>query len=147
LEDDMITSSVCRRFVAGGVCVFALGAIIGPGAAAFAAPVTLRCTLYEGGSDEFIVQYFAVDAVRQTVFSSGDTYRIAVDPEGGTGRAITNWSETDITLVAEDWVTNGWPRSRIVTVFDRLTGAVWSERNGVPFSGACDVADPARKMF
>jgi hypothetical protein len=127
------------------VFVFAVAAAVP--SAAVAAPVTLRCTLHEGGTDNFIVQYFTVDAARETVSSSGDTYRIAVDPAGGTGRAITNWSDTDITLVSEDWVTNGWQLSRVVTVLDRLTGAVWSERNGVPFSGACDVTDSERKIF
>ena len=143
----MMASRVCCRLMRGSAYVFALGAILGPADSAIAASITLRCTLHEGGTENFIVQYFTVDSERRTVSSSGDTYRIAVDPEGGTGRAITNWSDTDITLVAEDWVTNGWPRARIVTVFDRLTGAVWSERNGVPFNGACEVADPARKIF
>jgi len=140
----MSGSRVCRGLYTGGF-VFALVAVVAP--AAFAAPVTLRCTLHEGGTDNFIVQYVTVDAARQTVFSSGDTYHVAVDPEGGTGRAITNWSDTEIRLIAEDWVTNGWPLSRVVTVLDRLTGQVWSDRNGVPFNGACDLADTARKMF
>ena len=141
-----LRSMAFRGLAAGGLFVLALGAMEGPANAA-AAPITLRCAMHEVGTNDAIVEYFTVDSDRKIISSSGDTYRIGADPRGGTGRVITNWSDTEITLVNEEWIRDGWPRFRIVTVLDRLTGAVHSERNNVPYTGACKVADVTKRLF
>jgi hypothetical protein len=110
-------------------------------------PVTLRCTLHQSGSDDALIQYYTVDSAQKTVSSGGDIYRIGVDPNGSTGRVITRWSDTEITLVNEEWIRNGWQRFRIVTVLDRLTGAIRSEDINISYSGACTIADVAKKLF
>jgi hypothetical protein len=110
-------------------------------------PVTLRCTLHSAGSDDSIVQYFSVDSEQRTVSSGGELYRIGADPSGQTGKVITRWSDTEITLVNEEWIRNGWQRFRIVTVLDRLTGAIRSEDLNTTQSGNCTIADVGKKLF
>lgn len=128
-------------------CLFVL-----PSAAATAnrgspAPVTLRCTLHGAGSDDAIIQYFLIDSEQRTVSSGGELYRVGADPSGQTGKVITRWSDTEITLVNEEWIRNGWQRFRIVTVLDRLTGAIRSEDLNNSQSGNCTIADVAKKLF
>ena len=126
--------------------------VVLPSAAALAAnratatPVTLRCTLHGSGGDDAI-QYFTVDSEAKTVSSGGDLYRIGADPSGQTGKVITRWSDTEITLVNEEWIRNGWQRFRIVTVLDRLTGAIRSEDINSSQSGSCTIADVSKKLF
>jgi hypothetical protein len=129
------------------------GAVLlaGPAAAAPAnranAPVTLRCSLHGAGPDEALIEYFVIDSDQRTVSSGGDIYRVGADPSGQTGKVITRWSDTEITLVNEEWIRNGWQRFRIVTVLDRLTGAIRSEDLYSLQTGACTVADVAKKLF
>ena len=111
------------------------------------APVTLRCALHGAGSDDAIIQYFLVDSDQRTVSSGGELYRVGADPSGQTGKVITRWSDTEITLVNEEWIRNGWQRFRIVTVLDRLTGAIRSEDLNSSQSGNCTIADVAKKLF
>jgi hypothetical protein len=110
-------------------------------------PVTLRCTLHYAGSDDSIIQYFLIDSEQRTVSASGELYRIGADPSGQTGKVITRWSDTEITLVNEEWIRNGWQRFRIVTVLDRLTGAIRSEDLNSTQSGNCTIADVGKKLF
>ncbi len=122
-----------------------------PSAAALAnrantTPVTLRCTLHGAGADDAI-QYFVVDSDAKTVSSGGELFRIGADPSGQTGKVITRWSDTEITLVNEEWIRNGWQRFRIVTVLDRLTGAIRSEDINSSQSGSCTIADVSKKLF
>jgi hypothetical protein len=137
-----------------------LGALATAGASLFASPsaaatakganpppVTLRCTLRGAGSDDAIVQYFLVDSEQRTVSSGGELYRVGADPSGQTGKVITRWSDTEITLVDEEWIRNGWQRFRIVTVLDRLTGAIRSEDLNSTQSGNCTIADVTKKLF
>lgn len=112
-----------------------------------AAPVTLRCMLHVAGTDESVIQYFLIDSEQRTVSSGGDLYRIGADPSGQTGKVITRWSDTEITLVNEEWIRNGWQRFRIVTVLDRLTGAIRSEDINSFQSGTCTIADITKKLF
>jgi hypothetical protein len=111
------------------------------------APVTLRCMLNGGGSPEPIVQYYTLDAGRRTVTLAGDVYSIGPDPSGHTGRAIVGWSDTEITLINEEWIRNGWQRFRVITVLDRLTGEIRSEVINSYYSGICAVADVAKQVF
>src|SRR3954469_24432093 len=110
------------RVVAGAGALLLMAA---PAAAASAigtksAPVTLRCTLNGAVPGDTIVQYYIVDSDQKTVSAAGDVYRIGADPNGASGRVITRWSDTEITLINEEWIRNGWQRFRIVTVLDRL---------------------------
>jgi hypothetical protein len=139
---------LCATAAAGAfLLVLPSSAVAAPTAGASATPVTLRCSLHEPGSDDTIIQYYTVDSTQKTVSSGGDLYRIGVDPNGATGRVITRWSDTEITLVNEEWIRNGWQRFRIVTVLDRLTGAIRSEDINISRSGACTIADVAKKLF
>jgi hypothetical protein len=137
-----------------GICAATAGALLlapaaaaAPGASGSAAPVTLRCSLHESGSDDAVIQYYTVDSGQKTVASGGELYRIGADPSGSTGRVITRWSDTEITLVNEEWIRNGWQRFRIVTTMDRLTGAIRSEDLNISLSGNCTIADVAKKLF
>jgi hypothetical protein len=140
--------AVFRAFVAGSALLLSLT----PAAAARApstnsAPVTLRCTLNGAGASDTIIQYYIVDSDQKTVSSAGDVYHIGADPNGATGRVITRWSDTEITLINEEWIRNGWQRFRIVTVLDRLTGAIRSEDINSSYTGSCSVADVTKKLF
>lgn len=139
--------SVHLRGFAGAAVLFALAVAIPPVSAASASPVTLRCTLSQPESRDAIVQYYTVDSDRKTVSNSGDTYRVGEDPNGHSGRVITSWSDTEITLVSEEWIRNGWQQFRIVTVLDRLTGAIRSEDLNSSYSGSCAIANVAKKIF
>jgi hypothetical protein len=130
-----------------GALVLALPAGAAPATGGGAAPVTLRCSLHESGSDDAVIQYYTVDSGQKTVSSGGELYRIGADPSGSTGRVITRWSDTEITLVNEEWIRNGWQRFRIVTTLDRLTGAIRSEDLNISYSGNCTIADVAKKLF
>ena len=110
-------------------------------------PVTLRCTLSQVGSNDKIVQYYVVDSDQQTVSTGGEIYRLGADPNGKSGRVITRWSDTEITLINEEWFREGWQRFRIVTVLDRLTGAIRSEDIDNSYSGDCAIADVAKRLF
>ena len=112
-----------------------------------AGPVTLRCTLTAPGSGDTIIQYYVVDSDQKTVSAAGDTYRIGADPNGASGRVITRWSDTEITLINEEWIRNGWQRFRIVTILDRLTGAIRSEDLNNFYTGSCAIADVTKKLF
>ena len=135
---------LCASMVAGAFLLASPSAAAPAGAAG---PVTLRCAMRGAGSEDPIVQYFAVDGAQKTVSSGGELYRIGPDPSGSTGKVITRWSDTEITLVNEEWVRNGWQRFRIVTVLDRLTGAIRSEDLNGAVSGNCTIADVAKKLF
>jgi hypothetical protein len=135
------------RPFAGGMLLLAMAATMLPASGASAAPVTLRCTLNQTETRDAIVQYYVVDSDRKTVSTSGEIYRLGEDPHGHSGRVITNWSDTEITLISEEWIRNGWQRFRIVTVLDRLTGAIRSEDINASYSGNCSIADAARKIF
>lgn len=135
--------SVQFRGFAGAAFLFALAAASN----ASAAPVTLRCTLGQAESRDAIVQYYAVDSDRKTISNSGDIYRLGEDPNGHSGRVITNWSDTEITLISEEWIRNGWQQFRIVTVLDRLTGAIRSEDLNSSYSGSCTIANVSKKIF
>jgi hypothetical protein len=135
------------------VCAALAGTVLlaAPSAAAPAsranAPVTLRCSLHGAAPDEALIEYFVIDSDQRTVSSGGDLYRVGADPSGQTGKVITRWSDTEITLVNEEWIRNGWQRFRIVTVLDRLTGAIRSEDLYSLQNGTCTVADVAKKLF
>jgi hypothetical protein len=137
---------LCAALAGAGAVLLA-----GPAAAAPAnrgsAPVTLRCSLHGAGPDEALIEYFVIDSDQRTVSSGGDLYRVGADPSGQTGKVITRWSDTEITLVNEEWIRNGWQRFRIVTVLDRLTGAIRSEDLNSLQSGTCTIADVAKKLF
>jgi hypothetical protein len=133
--------------VAAGAFQANLAAAAARASAAGSAPITLRCTLNGAGANEAITQYYIVDAEQKTVSAGGDVYHIGADPNGATGRVITRWSDTEITLINEEWIRNGWQRFRIVTVLDRLTGAIRSEDINSSYSGACTIADVAKKLF
>lgn len=126
-------------------------ALVTPAAAAAATnsgrPVTLRCAMREAGSPDPLVRYYSVDSERRTVMADGDVYRVGKDPNGSTGRVITRWSDTEITLVSEEWYREGWQRFRIVTVLDRLTGAIRSDDGLASYVGNCTVADLGKKLF
>ena len=111
------------------------------------ATVTLRCTLSGGGSNDTVIQYYIVDSDQKTVSAGGEIYRIGADPNGASGRVITRWSDTEITLINEEWIRNGWQRFRIVTVLDRLTGAIRSEDLNTYYTGSCAIADVTKKLF
>jgi hypothetical protein len=130
-----------------GLLLFLTPLAAAPANRASPAPVTLRCTLHGAGSDDPIVQYFLIDSDQKTVSSGGELYRVGADPSGRTGKVITRWSDTEITLVNEEWIRNGWQRFRIVTVLDRLTGAIRSEDLNTSQSGNCTIADVAKKLF
>ncbi len=135
--------------VAGGA---ALLLMLAPAVAASAsgpksAPVTLRCTLSGGGPNDTVTQYYIVDSDQKTVSAAGEVYRIGADPNGATGRVITRWSDTEITMINEEWIRNGWQRFRIVTVLDRLTGAIRSEDLNTFYTGSCTIADVTKKLF
>jgi hypothetical protein len=132
---------------AASVLLLAMPSTAAPANSTIPAPVTLRCALHQSGSDDALIQYYTVDSTQKTVSSGGDIYRIGADPNGSTGRVITRWSDTEITLVNEEWIRNGWQRFRIVTVLDRLTGAIRSEDINISYSGACTIADVAKKLF
>jgi hypothetical protein len=130
-----------------GMLFAACAASAAPAGAGGAASVTLRCNLHEAGSDVPVIQYYVVDSGQKTVTSGGELYRIGADPSGATGRVITRWSDTEITMVNEEWIRNGWQRFRIVTTLDRLTGAIRSEDLNISYSGNCTIADVAKKLF
>ena len=132
---------------AAGAFLLVLPSAAAPANRANPAPVTLRCALHGAGSDDAIVQYFLVESDQRTVSSGGELYRVGADPSGQTGKVITRWSDTEITLVNEEWIRNGWQRFRIVTVLDRLTGAIRSEDLNSSQSGNCSIADVAKKLF
>jgi hypothetical protein len=134
---------VFRGFAAGGAILLLLAPAVGAGRA----PVTLRCTLSQPGSADTMVQYFIVDSDQKTVSAAGETYRVGADPNGKSGKVITRWSDTEITLVNEEWIREGWQRFRFVTVLDRLTGAIRSENIDTSYSGNCAVADVTKKLF
>lgn len=136
-----------RALSAGAALLLAFAPTQAPAAGAGSAPVTLRCSLSETGTNDTFVQYFIVDSDQKTVSADGDVYRIGEDPHGQTGRVITRWSETEITLINEEWIRNGWQRFRIVTVLDRLTGAIRSEDLNRSYSGTCAIANVAKKLF
>ena len=133
--------------MSAGVLLIVAPSVAAPANRASSGPVTLRCALHGAGSDETIVQYFQIDPEQRTVSSGGDLYRVGSDPSGQTGKVITRWSDTEITLVNEEWIRNGWQRFRIVTVLDRLTGAIRSEDINSFQSGTCSIADVAKKLF
>src|SRR5258708_37698475 len=137
---------VFGALAAAGAFLVALPSAAALATRANATIVTLRCTLHGAGADDAI-QYFVVDSDAKTVSSGGELYRIGVDPSGQTGKVITRWSDTEITLVNEEWIRNGWQRFRIVTVLDRLTGAIRSEDINSSYSGSCSVADVTKKLF
>ena len=118
---------VFGALAAAGAFLLVLPSAAAPANRASPTPVTLRCTLHGAGSDDAIIQYFLVDSDQKTVSSGGELYRVGADPNGQSGKVITRWSDTEITLVNEEWIRNGWQRFRIVTVLDRLTGAIRSE--------------------
>ena len=132
---------------AAGAFLLVLPSAAAPANRANPAPVTLRCALHGAGSVDALVQYFLVDSDQRTVSSGGELYRVGADPSGQTGKVITRWSDTEITLVNEEWIRNGWQRFRIVTVLDRLTGAIRSEDLNSSQSGNCSIADVAKKLF
>lgn len=138
-----------RAFVAGGALLLTLtpAAAASRASSASSGSVTLRCTLNGAGANETITQYYIVDAEQKTVSAAGEVYRIGADPNGATGRVITRWSDTEITLINEEWIRNGWQRFRIVTVLDRLTGAIRSEDLNSSYTGSCTIADVAKKLF
>jgi hypothetical protein len=74
-------------------------------------------------------------------------YRIGTDPSGKSGKVITRWSDTEIMLVNEEWIREGWQRFRIVTVLDRLNGAIRSEGLDTSYTGNCSIADPSKRLF
>jgi hypothetical protein len=129
-----------------GVLLFASAAVAAP-AREPAGGVTLRCQMREAGAPGSIVRYYTVDDQRRTVMADGDVYRVGKDPNGSSGRVITRWSDTEIQLVSEEWYREGWQRFRIVTVLDRLTGAIRSDDGLASYVGNCTVADAARKLF
>jgi len=143
--------AVFRGIAAGGALLLLLAQTTAlaaaPASSAPRAPVTLRCTLGQGGSNDTIVQYYTVDSGQQTVSAAGEIYRLGADPNGKSGRVITRWSDTEITLVNEEWIREGWQRFRIVTVLDRLTGAIRSEDINSSLSGSCEIADVTKKLF
>ena len=53
----------------------------------------------------------------------------------------------DMGNTAAEWIRNGWQRFRIVTVLDRLTGAIRSDDGSLSYTGKCAVADPAKRIF
>jgi hypothetical protein len=130
-----------------GALLLVLPSAAAPANRASPTPVMLRCTLHGAGSDDAIIQYFLVDSDQKTVSSGGELYRIGADPSGQTGKVITRWSDTEIMLVNEEWIRNGWQRFRIVTVLDRLTGAIRSEDINSSQSGTCTIADVTKKLF
>ena len=134
-------------FAAAGAFLLVFPSAAAPANRANPAPVTLRCTLHGAGPDDPIIQYFLIDSDQKTVSSGGELYRVGADPSGRTGKVITRWSDTEITLVNEEWIRNGWQRFRIVTVLDRLTGAIRSEDLNSSQSGNCTIADVAKKLF
>jgi hypothetical protein len=138
---------VFAALLGAGALLIAAPSVAAPARRAGSVPVTLRCALHGAGSDETIVQYFQIDSEQRTVSSGGDLYRVGPDPSGQTGKVITRWSDTEITLVNEEWIRNGWQRFRIVTVLDRLTGAIRSEDINSFESGTCSIADVAKKLF
>ena len=130
-----------------GAIVLVLPSAAAPANRATPTSVTLRCTLHGAGSDDAIIQYFLVDSDQKTVSSGGELYRVGPDPSGQTGKVVTRWSDTEITLVNEEWIRNGWQRFRIVTVLDRLTGAIRSEDINSSQSGTCTIADVTKRLF
>ena len=137
---------VFGALAAVGALLVVLPSAAAPANRANPTPVTLRCTLHGAGADDAI-QYFVVDSDAKTVSSGGELFRIGADPSGQTGKVITRWSDTEVTLVNEEWIRNGWQRFRIVTVLDRLTGAIRSEDINSSQSGSCTIADVSKKLF
>ncbi len=148
-KDRYSDSKIFRAFVGGCALLLGLAPFQASAAAtsAGAGPVTLRCSLNRGGTGEAIVQYFVVDSEQKTVSVAGELYRIGADPSGKTGRVITRWSDTEIMLVNEEWIREGWQNFRIVTVLDRLSGAIRSEDLSTFYTGHCAVADVTKKLF
>lgn len=142
-----LSEPVVRGALAASLSLLALPSDAATANRSNVAPVTLRCTLHYPGSEDAIVQYFLVDPEQRTVSSGGELYRIGADPSGQTGKVITRWSDTEITLVNEEWIRNGWQRFRIVTVLDRLTGAIRSEDLNSTQSGNCTIADVGKRLF
>ena len=132
-------------FLTGSALLFPLAA----NAATPATPdnVTLRCAMTREGAGETIVQYYVVDSGQKTVSLAGEMYRIGTDPSGKSGKIITRWSDTEVMLVNEEWIREGWQRFRIVTVLDRLNGAIRSEGLDTSYTGNCAIADTSKKLF
>ncbi|HEX3486540.1 MAG TPA: hypothetical protein VHT51_15885 [Micropepsaceae bacterium] len=136
---------VLGAVLAGSALLFPLAAV----AATPATPahVTLRCAMNREGSGETIVQYYVVDPAEKTISLAGEMYRIGTDPSGKSGKVITRWSDTEIMLVNEEWIREGWQRFRIVTVLDRLSGAIRSEGLDTSYTGNCAIADTSKRLF
>ncbi len=141
------TTQLAPLLFAAGAALLALTPSAASAGAATPRPVTLRCTMTQVGTNDPITQYLVVDSAQKTVTAAGEIFRIGADPSGKTGKVITRWSDTEIAMINEEWIREGWQRFRIITVLDRLTGTIRSEDINAAYTGHCDVADTTKQLF